>query len=158
MNHCLCHSTDTIQLNSEKSIVDAQNLTTLADMSKNIAGAKYPLLTCKNNDLELTFLVDTGADKSIINKGSLVSIEHKECGGKAIIMTGSSDVIATNCTIKLATSLYEGEEEFRVLNIGSQCCQLSTMTGKWISGVIGMDYLMKHNIILDFKNNKIYAA
>ncbi len=158
MNHCLCHSKDTISSGSENNSTTVQNLKVLSNLSDYREGAKYPLLTCMNNDIEMTFLVDTGADVSIINKGSLLRLPHKDCGGMARIMTGSVEVTATNCLMNLKTEFFESEEEFRVLDIGSQCCTLSTMTGTLICGVLGMSFLLKHNAILDFSNNKIYIA
>ena len=157
MNHCCCHSKDTLHSNLKTKNI-SQDLKLLTDLNELKEGAKYPLLTCKNNDSEFTFLIDTGADVSIINKGSLSQISHTEGEGKVHIMTGSTSVVASNCNIKLSTKHFSSTEEFRVLDIGSQCFTLSTMAGTIIHGVLGMSFLIKNNLILDFKNNKIYQA
>ncbi|MBB6252468.1 retroviral-like aspartic protease family protein [Nitrospirillum iridis] len=108
-----------------------------------------PLVSAVVNGKPVHFLLDTGADSSIISRpaAARLGLYAKDTGGQLIGLNGSSRLLqSTMNTIEMGT--YHGKD-VRVFVGGHN----EFGAGEDVVGVLGMDFLERHDLEFDFAHN-----
>lgn len=132
--------------------------------SKSYKMSKVPFLTFTyttdfEEQKELTFLIDTGANVNFILQNTIDDI--KPDWKKDIEMdndiTTISGTIEQNKSVPLLINLnnYEFEDRFVITNNNVAFEQMSSDYHKPIVGILGSEFLKKYNFDIDYKNLNI---
>ena len=112
-----------------------------------------PVVTFKNNGNNYNFILDTGANYSIINSIILEKFIYTKSNSAHSLIGiegNSKDVPCVN--IHLNYRDYNFKEEFQVVNMNSAFKNIKENTEITIDGILGSEFLRKHGYILDFHN------
>lgn len=127
-------------------------------MSNDLFTTKYfqvPIVPIVINDNEYMMLVDTGSDHSSLDKQIIDTIDDKiHVGSLETIYTasGANESDGVNIyKINFICADVEMDECFMVENAKEVFDFFLERTGIKLYGIIGSDILMKHQAILDFK-------
>lgn len=132
--------------NSEMSFGEALDLTGL------------PIVTFTQGEHKLNFLLDSGANKSVINSDHLKALRHTPTGEKCAVFGMEGNSVETYFTTILFT--YKNRsytEEFQVVDLNSAINQVKAESGVNFIGIIGNSFLQKYKYVLDFDENKAYT-
>ncbi|MEO1255577.1 MAG: retropepsin-like aspartic protease [Bacteroidota bacterium] len=121
---------------------------------------KKPIVQAEINGKKGYFLVDTGADISIINASDLkkYKLETAKIYGdhkQAIGFNGNK-----TCVMKVKNAEVRFESEFDHKNfysfdITSVVRVIEAKTNLKISGILGSDWLMKYNCVIDYSQRRV---
>lgn len=117
-----------------------------------------PIVTFKQKDKKLNFILDTGASKNVINKEAVESIESEDTGlnSKLIGIEGS---IQHTSLVKI-NFVYKNKEfvdEFQVMDLSRTVNAYKIKRGVTIHGMIGNGFMQKYKYVLDFKEMIAYT-
>lgn len=117
-----------------------------------------PIVTFTQGEHKLNFLLDSGANKSVINSDHLKALRHTLTGNKCMLcgMEGNS-VETYYTTIPFTYKNKSYTEEFQVVDLNSLISQVKAESGVNFIGVVGNSFLQKYKYILDFAENKAYS-
>ena len=120
--------------------------------------ADLPIVTFKQGENKLNFILDTGANKSVINKEDALTLkaEDLDTASKVIGIDGH----VSHAPIKNIKFNYKNkqfEEEFQVLDISKTVKAYRTKKGVTIHGLIGNNFMQKYKYVLDFKEMIAYS-
>lgn len=131
---------------SEMSFAEAINLTGL------------PIVTFIQGENKLNFLLDSGANRSVISADYIKAIKHTPTGEECKIFGMEGNAVETYFTTVPFT--YKGRsytEDFQVVDLSSAIAQVKQESGVNFIGIIGNSFLQKYKYILDFAENKAYS-
>lgn len=121
---------------------------------------ELPVVTFICNDKKLNFLIDTGANNSILNKPvsdtmklkcrDIENLETNTAGGNICLNE------AVDLTIKLDDNrLYE--ESFLISNMSDAFDAIKAETGVTIHGILGSNFFSKYKYIIDYESLALYV-
>lgn len=117
-----------------------------------------PIVTFYQGDKKLNFLLDTGANLSVINKAALESVEH-EVTNKVGSLYGvdgiNREVSFANINLVYKSESYS--EEFQVLDMQNTIDQVKAESGVNMVGIIGNEFFRKYKYVLDFDELVAYS-
>lgn len=125
--------------------------------SKGFMSPNIPIATFYQGNKELNFIIDTGSDNNVIDKDALKDIEHEmvEHEGTLAGVGGVYEVKACNISFQ-----HEGENFTTKFLISDHLKEAFADIRKAhaipLHGMIGSQFLMENNIILDFNNLVAY--
>lgn len=132
------------QKNSTMSIKESMDLVNL------------PVVTFENNGNKYNFIIDTGANDSIINESceNILVTPHKS---KNIVqgIIGDNKKCHT-VTIEFSYKNMTFETMFNVVDLKALFDTIKEDYGVTIHGILGTNFLDKYNYIIDFKDYVIY--
>lgn len=119
--------------------------------------ADMPVVTFKNNDRRINFLLDTGATNSIINSSILNNYAYLVKDGKYNIMgmEGNKREVSL-IDMVLFRDTKEFEEGFQVVDMQKAFENIKHATGVTIHGILGNTFFTKYKAILDFNDCVVY--
>lgn len=126
--------------------------------SKAMKTLSLPIITLFVNDKPYNFIVDTGANYSLINTNALKELEHyliKDIQGTTYDVSGQVHTVSyarinlTHCNTKFV-------DEFQVMDISNVINNLKMSDGVEIVGIIGSSFLKRYNFIVDFAELNTY--
>lgn len=130
----------------EMSFGEALNLTGL------------PIVTFTQGEHKLNFLLDSGANKSVINSDHLKALRHTPTGEKCAVFGMEGNSVETYfTTIPFTYKNRSYTEEFQVVDLNSAITQVKAESGVNFIGIIGNSFLQKYKYVLDFAENKAYT-
>ena len=116
---------------------------------------ELPIVAFKINGKNLHFLLDTGSNRSIINKKIAEKLEAvKQDGVKAYGLEGKV-VEGYNTILRFNYRDKYFEEGFQVLDMTEPFRNVKHDTGVTLHGILGNSFLEKYKYVLDF--NKMIA-
>lgn len=121
--------------------------------SDTLTKAGLPIITLHQEDKEFNFIVDTGANYSVINKADLGELLHKMGN-----ITGSTYGIDGNlmevgyALIPLQKNDVIYKETFQVVDVSSAFNNIAESSGIKVVGILGNEFLRTYNSIIDFNN------
>lgn len=124
---------------------------------KGFRSPNIPIITCMQGNKKLNFIIDTGADDNVINSDVIDTIEHQkiEYDGTLTGLGGIYDVKA--CSIKLDINGETFTDKFLVSDHLKEAFNKMEDTHAIIlHGLLGSNFLKRHNIVLDFNNFTAY--
>ena len=121
---------------------------------------KKPIVQAEINGKKGYFLVDTGADISIINSTDLKKyklIQSKTYGSnkRAIGFNGDQETVMRVKNVDVQFNNQFNHKTFYSMNIGLIVRTIEAKTGLKISGILGSDWLMKYHCIIDYNQRRI---
>lgn len=123
-------------------------------------GVNIPIIKVKVGESNKYFIVDTGANMSMIDESYYLKHRDDFIFLKELDMTlsginGGKDVNAAYIMAELGDSL-KIKHQFITSDLKSVVNNIKSSCGVEIVGIIGADYLMKYEFSVDFKNNAVY--
>jgi len=106
-----------------------------------------PIMTGKLNGITAKFLIDSGAESSIIDSYLIFKYNFTLTPDNLMVGVGG---LSQSYKVEGAYLFYDGHPmgiEFKSVDMRL------FRKGTGAVGVIGSDYLIKHNLIIDYKNN-----
>lgn len=133
-----------IDKDSKMSIRESMNLVNL------------PVVTFENNGNKYNFIVDTGANDSIINESceDIMVTPHNAKNTVQGIM--GTEKKCHTVMIKLTYKNIEFESMFNVVNLQELFDTIKQDYGVTVHGILGTNFLDKYNYVIDFKDYIIY--
>ena len=117
-----------------------------------------PIVTFTQGEHKLNFLLDSGANKSVINSDHLKALRHAPTGEKCAVFGMEGNSVETYfTTIPFTYKNRSYTEEFQVVDLNSAINQVKTESGVNFIGIIGNSFLQKYKYVLDFDENKAYS-
>lgn len=118
-----------------------------------------PVITFINNDVKLNFLLDTGANKSVINYDTLtLPIEYNKSdkAGTIFGMEGNAiEVSYINMDISYKNKVFN--DTFQVLDMSAAFDRIKKNDGVTLHGVLSHNFFQKYKYILDFDELIAYS-
>lgn len=117
-----------------------------------------PIVTFTQGEHKLNFLLDSGANKSVINSDHLKALRHTSTGEKCTVFGMEGNSVETYfTTIPFTYKNRSYTEEFQVVDLNSAITQVKVESGVNFIGIIGNSFLQKYKYVLDFDENKAYT-
>lgn len=119
---------------------------------------RIPIIQKDINNEEVLFILDSGANISIIDSTWYCDNKHVfiEAEDVNMVLTGISGVVSINSKI-IYTEIDEDYVVFAITDLVPVTQNLSRQGFK-IVGILGSDYLMDNNLIIDYKKQAVYTA
>lgn len=117
-----------------------------------------PIVTFTQGDTKLNFLLDSGANISVISTNHIKALRHTPTGVEGEVFGMEGNIVETYFTTIPFT--YKGKsyiEDFQVVDLSSAIEQVKQESGVNFIGIIGNSFLQKYKYILDFAENKAYT-
>jgi len=124
-------------------------------MAAYIECLKTPIITVHNNNKILNFIVDTGANYSLITKTGLQNLKYtvSEKTGTMYGITGETTEVSY-INMSFTFNKKKLEENFQVAEI-SALESFKKTYGIEVTGILGNTFLQKYKFIIDYKNLNI---
>ncbi len=121
---------------------------------------KKPIVQAEINGKKGYFLIDTGADISIINASDLkrYKLEVAKIYGdhkRAMSVNGDKTIVMKIKNAEVQFDNQFNHKDFYSLNIESVIRTIEAKTNLTISGILGSDWLMKYNCVIDYNQRHI---
>ena len=124
----------------------------------SIDSLTIPIVTLFNNGKAFNFVVDTGANYSVINAEYLKLFDAKiikGITGKVYGIDGNQqDVYYARIQLSQYTDNFV--EEFQIFDIQSMCDNLKEENGVEIVGILGSSFFQRYKFIIDFNELNMY--
>lgn len=124
----------------------------------NVADANTPILTVKQDDIELNFIIDTGSSVSAIDTSALNQICSQKLKKSTNVVGIEGTFMEVDCyEIPFSYNDYEYNHTFVAKDFTAAFTPLVDVIKKPIHGLIGSDFCDQHGFIIDFQNCTINA-
>ncbi len=128
---------------------------------KVVGMKQQPIVLGKLNGKNAYFLIDTGADISILNKADIrrFKIKSRKTLVRDHVISGlvsqheQEILVATNANLYMANK--KMNVCFKVLDITNVKVSLGRDCGIWINGIIGSDLMQQYNFVIDYGRQRI---
>lgn len=140
--------------------VDKIRLSSIRKMSfrETMDLCELPIVTFYNNGKKLNFLLDTGANQSIINSRDLEGLSYTRNNKKGDVygMEGNRiDVSFIDMSIEYKGKFYE--DEFQVIDMSAPFNNLKEDYGINLHGILSSVFFQKYKYTLDFNELIAYS-
>lgn len=116
-----------------------------------------PIVTFKCNGTDLTFLVDTGSNKSHLKLGVAERINAiRVARANDIVITTGNGVVQHHGYYNVSMTLFNTTQitqEFEIMDLEDTFSDW----GISVDGILGVDFLVRSKYILDFQNKVMYV-
>lgn len=137
---------------------NSHNRTNKLSFKGSIDSLTIPIVTLFNNGKAFNFVVDTGANYSVINAEYLKLFDAKiikGITGKVYGIDGNQqDVYYARIQLSQYTDNFV--EEFQIFDIQSMCDNLKEENGVEIVGILGSSFFQRYKFIIDFNELNMY--
>lgn len=115
-----------------------------------------PVITLSNDGKEFNFLVDTGANLSLINETHLEDLKYSKVTGRGTLFGMEGQVqMVEYITANLAHNKDNFEVKFQVVNMDSAFDRIEKAHGILLHGVLGTEFLEEHKGMVNFIEHKL---
>lgn len=115
-----------------------------------------PIVTFYQNDKKFNFLLDTGANNSVINKSALELLEHNLVNKSTTVTGINGKPISAECvSLYLTYGNKNYEETFQAIDMSEAFKVIKEESGVSLVGILGSEFFKRNKYILDF--NKLIA-
>ena len=113
---------------------------------------ELPIVTFKQGDNKLHFLLDTGSNISYINSEVIKDLEVEDLNASSsTVGVGGNDMETKHYNIKIGYKDQEFIEEFGALDLSGAFASIEEESGIKLHGIIGNRFFEKYKYILDFR-------
>lgn len=113
---------------------------------------ELPIVTFKQGDKKLHFLLDTGSNISYINSEVIKDLEVEDLNASSsTVGVGGDDMETKHYNIKIGYRDQEFVEEFGALDLSKAFASIEAEGGIRLHGILGNKFFEKYKYILDFK-------
>lgn len=132
--------------------------TSVMSFKESMDLTELPIVTFYNNGNKLNFLLDTGANTSVINHSALSSVSYeKEKGTGTLFGMEGNKIEVCYVTIPLEYKERIYEDRFQVVDMSQSFNQIKLESGVTLHGVLGSLFFQKYQYVLDFKSLIAYS-
>lgn len=117
-----------------------------------------PIVTFEQNGNKINFLLDTGANRSVINKAILPNYTYTELGANNTLsgLDGIKRVVDNiNMNINYGDAVFE--ETFQVSDLSPVFDSIKQETGATLHGILGNAFFQKYKYVIDFNSLMFYS-
>lgn len=121
---------------------------------------KLPIVTFKQGDKDITFLIDSGSNQNVINKEALSLIDHEVIETKDKFTLSGLNATPTEvslCSIKFTNDGKEYEQVFLVTDLSGPMKGIKDDHGLIVYGMLGSPFLEEYKVILDYDQMIAYS-
>lgn len=112
----------------------------------------------QGNDIKLNFLLDTGANRSIINEGHLEKCDHRDLqAGNSLSGLDGIERMVCNTEIVLVYNKKLYKEVFQVSDMSTIFDRIKEETGATIHGILGNSFFNAYKYVIDFDTLVAYS-
>lgn len=117
-----------------------------------------PIVTFKNEDVKLNFLLDTGSNVSQINAPLLVNLKYSMLDAQKDIIGIEGNAVQTNyCRMRISYKDKVFENDFVVHDLSRAFDSVKQSTGVQIHGILGSQFFQKYKYILNYDELVAYS-
>lgn len=117
-----------------------------------------PIATFYQGEKKLNFLLDSGSDKNVIDKGMLPYVTHETVEGESVSLGGVGGITQVEtCKVTFSVDNEEYTEDFLVTDLSQAFGMIENDHSITLHGIIGSTFLRKNNVVLDFQNLAAYS-
>lgn len=119
---------------------------------------ELPIITFYNGGNKFNFLLDTGANMSVIDSNVLDNFPHEDTKDGGIVWGMEGNKINVNYV--KASLEYKGasyEDTFQVVDMGASFKAIKEESGVTLSGILGSSFFKKYQYVLDFNELIAYS-
>lgn len=118
---------------------------------------ELPIVTFKQGENKLHFLLDTGSNISYINSAVVKDLEVEDLNTSSqTVGVGGSDMETKHYNIKIGYKDQTFIEEFGALDLSTTFASIEAESGIKLHGILGNRFFEKYKYILDFKELAAY--
>lgn len=120
--------------------------------------AELPVVTFRQGDKKINFLLDTGSNNCVIDSNILKSIDHKMLDVETNILGLEGNAQKTGvCTIKMSYKDKEYEYPYVIQDMSAAFDSIKKETGVTVNGMLGSKFFNKFKYVLDFDELIAYS-
>ena len=110
-----------------------------------------PVITFYNNGKKINFLLDTGANLSVIDSNILNQFKYEECSITGVVygIEGNTQNIEY-VTMDILYKSMDFNEQFQVMDMSAAFGNVKSESGVILHGILGNNFFKKYKYILDF--------
>lgn len=124
----------------------------------NVEHDNTPILTVKQDDIELNFILDTGSSVSAINTTTLNEIYAQKLNQEKQIIGIEGTLTDVSCyEIPFSYNNYEYNHTFVAKDFSAAFMPIEEVINKPIHGLIGSDFCDTNGFVIDFQTHTINA-
>lgn len=113
---------------------------------------ELPIVTFKQGNNKLHFLLDTGSNISYINSDVIKDLEVEDLNASSsTVGVGGNDMETKHYNIKIGYRDQEFIEEFGALDLSNAFSSIEAESGIKLHGIIGNRFFEKYKYVLDFR-------
>ena len=113
---------------------------------------ELPIVTFKQGENKLHFLLDTGSNISYINTEAMKDLEVEDLNASSsTVGVGGDDMETKHYNIKIGYRDQEFIEEFGALDLGAAFSSIEAESGIKLHGILGNKFFEKYKYVLDFR-------
>lgn len=117
-----------------------------------------PIVTFYQGENKFNFLLDSGANLSVINEATLESIEHAMLDKKNNLYgIDGKNIPVSFASIELVYKDKTYTEEFQVMNMQDVIDKVKAESGVNMVGIIGNEFFRRYRYVLDFDELVAYS-
>lgn len=126
--------------------------------SQGFVPPNIPIATFKQGDKELNFILDSGSDRNVIDKGVLSEIQYEKINSEDIhTLTGVNGVVQVEkCKITFQHGEDEYTTEFLVTDLKEAFDTIRAAHSIPLHGMLGSVFFKENKIIMDFDKMVAY--
>lgn len=116
-----------------------------------------PIVQVKSNGVDINFLLDTGANVSVIDTNILSKLKYikEDSISEVFGIEGNKQSVET-VSIEFNKGTQSYKDIFQVMDMSAPFRFVEIESGIKIHGILGNEFLSKYGYILDFKNLEAY--
>lgn len=116
-----------------------------------------PIATFKQGDKDLNFVLDTGANYSILNKKEEKNVILKEASGGSMVLGIGGELTMTEVKeMEFSHNKDVFIEEFQIMDISKTVENYKRKKGVIIHGILGNSFMQTYKYVLDFDKMIMY--
>lgn len=120
--------------------------------------AELPVVTFRQGDKKINFLLDTGSNNCIIDSNILKNIDHKMLNIETNILGIEGNAQKTGvCTIKMTYKDKEYEYPYVIQDMSAAFDSIKKETGVTVNGMLGSKFFNEFKYVLDFDELIAYS-
>lgn len=120
--------------------------------------AELPVVTFRQGDKKINFLLDTGSNNCIIDSNILKNIDHKMLDVETNILGLEGNAQKTGvCTIKMTYKDKEYEYPYVIQDMSAAFNSIKKETGVTVNGMLGSKFFNEFKYVLDFDELIAYS-
>ena len=140
---------------------ESRNVSMLAvSFRQGFIPPKLPIVTFKQGDKDMTFIIDSGSNQNVINKEVLKFIDHEVIETKdKITLSGlnADPTEASLCSIKFSDGEKEYQQTFLVTDLNGPMSGIKNDHGFVVYGMLGSPFLEEYKVVLDYSQMLAYS-
>jgi len=131
---------------------------TAMDFRRGLELADLPIVTFYQGDIKLNFLLDTGANYSVINSSTLNSINYTPSKHTSTVygLEGKSQK-ASFAIIEFTYRNNKYDDSFQVIDMSNAFDNIKKESGVTLHGIIGNSFMQRFKYVLDFDEMIAYS-